>query len=99
MLQTPSSWTWAWHMVLPPRKLDEVMSCSTLQSSLCSPALLACTVSPRWYKSRGGTGAHGDSDQCRTAVLVFSLAGQTEPPRYDLVTRTFRELGCSCSIA
>ena len=80
MLQTPSSWTWAWHMVLSPWKLDEVMSCSTLQSSLCSPALLACAVSPRWYKSRGGTGAHGDSDQCRTAVLVFSLAGQTEPP-------------------
>ena len=51
MLQTPSSWTWAWHMVLPPRKLDEVMSCSTLQSSLCSPALLACTVSPWWYLS------------------------------------------------
>jgi len=79
MLQTPSSWTWAWHTVLPPRKFDEVMSCSTLQSSLCSPALLACTVTLVVPKSRGGTGAHGDSDQHRTAVLMFSLAGQTEP--------------------
>ena len=95
MLQTPSSWTWAWHMVLPPRKFDEVMSCS----SLCSPALLACAVTSVVPKSRGGLGAHGDSDLDMRAVLVFSLAGQTEPPRYDLVTRTFRELGCSCSIA
>ena len=44
MLQTPSSWTWVWHTVLPPWKFDEVMSCS----SLCSPALLACAVSPWW---------------------------------------------------
>ena len=48
----------------------------SLQS--CSACLHCVTlVVP---KSRGGTEAHGDSDQRRTAVLVFSLAGQTEPP-------------------
>ena len=71
MLQTPSSWTWAWHTVLPPRKFDEVMSCSTLQSSLCSPALLACAVTLVVPKSRGGTGAHGDSENAGEQFLCF----------------------------
>lgn len=35
MLQTPSSWTWAWHTVLPPWKFDDVMSCSVSAVLLC----------------------------------------------------------------
>lgn len=38
-----SSWTWAWHTVLPPWKFDEVMSCSSLTQS-CSACLCCVTL-------------------------------------------------------
>ena len=99
MLQTPSSWTWAWHTVLPPWKFDEVMSWSTLQSSLCSPALLACAVSPWWYLSlEAGQEPMVTVKTQESSSCVF-ISRTDRAPRHRWVPRTFREPGPSCSIA
>ena len=84
----------------PPWKPHEVMNCS----SLCRPALWhlggapesrhtgLCCVTLGAPESRGGTGAHGDSDQHPRAVLVFPSAGQTEPPAW-LGTQSLKRTG------